>query len=288
MKFSSWDFPEQERSSISPPFLKFELIMMKGTTSIYLATLLFLTIACSFSAPTSLAQQMIFRSSDDGSMAIMAIPGGMLIVEGQEEARVRRSMAPAQSGTEIIDIKEGDLIIFLDGTRITAANQLNELYEKVEIGTEVKLGIQRGENKMIRAFKKPELQENYTSTEGNGARVMSFTTDGPANGDLLRDLENPGMWPAGFFVGEKDGEVIVASIIPLPNKAEALSGIKEGDVIVSLDGTAITSVKQLNKAYEEILVSDDVTLEIKHQGNTEKLMFKKPEPPQMRMQFRSN
>ncbi len=169
-----------EHYNANHQFLNSELIMTKVTTSIYLATLLFLFFTCSFSASTSLAQQMVFRSSDDGSMAIMAIPGGMLIVEGQEEARVRRSMAPAQSGTEGIDVKEGDLIIFLNGTRITSTNQLNALYEKVEIGTEVKLGIQRGENKMIRAFKKPELQENYSSTDGNGARVMSFSTGGPA------------------------------------------------------------------------------------------------------------
>ncbi len=141
---------------------------------------------------------------------------------------------------------------------------------------------------MIRAFKKPELQENYSSTDGNGARVMSFSTGGPANGDLMRDLENPGMWPAGFLVGEKEGEVIVAGVIPLPNKAEALSDIKEGDVIVSLDGTAITSVAQLNKAYEEVSIGDDVTLEVKNEGDTKKVMFKKPEPPQMRMQIRNN
>lgn len=221
-------------------------------------------------------------------MAIMAIPGGMLIVEGEEEARVRRSMAPAQPGNQNIDVKEGDLIIFLNGTRITSTRQLNELYEEIEIGAEIKLGIQRGGNKMIRSFDKPELQDNYSSSDGSGGRVMSFSTTGSPGSGLMSDLENPGMWPAGFLVGEKDGAVIIGNSIPLPNKAEALSDIKEGDVIVSLDGTAITNVKQLNTVYEEIMVGDDVTLEIRNDEGTQKVMFKKPEPPQMRMQVRTN
>lgn len=262
--------------------------MRKATTSPFLTLILLLFTANLLTPSPGQAQQMVFQSADDGSMAIMAIPGGMIIVEGQEEARVRRSIIPGQSGAEKVDIQEGDLIIFFNGTRIKSTNQLNELYEKIEIGAEIKLGIQRGENKAIRSFEKPELQDNYSSSDGSGSRVMSFSTTGSPGGELMASLENPGMWPAGFLVGEKDGEVVIGGLIPFPNKAAALSDIKEGDVIASLDGTAVTSVSQLNKTYENIPVGDDVTLEVRNEAGTEKVMFKKPEPPQMRMQVRTN
>ena len=76
--------------------------------------------------------------------------------------------------------------------------------------------------------------------------------------------------------------------MPLPDKAEALAAIEAGDIIRSINDTKITSVEQLNSTYEAIEVGDDVTVEIESGGATKTLMFKKPEPPQMRMQIRTN
>ena len=250
----------------------------------YTSLLLFNSfLLASFVSVPVFSQQMVFESDEDGNMAMLAIPGGLLIVQG-EEARVERRIVPSATD-ETPDIQEGDQIIFLNGTRIETTSHLRELFEPIEVGAEVKVGIQRGENKMIRAFAKAEMQNSYSSNEGG--RVMRFEMGGPEGG-AMEGLENRGMWPAGFIVGEKDGQVIVGGSMPLPNKAEALADVKAGDTIVSLNGTEITSVEQLNSEYESIAVGDDVTVEVKNEDGTEKLLFKKPEPPQMRMQVRRN
>ena len=229
-------------------------------------------------------QEMIFRNAEDGSVAMLSIPGGMLLVEGNDAARVSRRIVPT-AGNETPDIQEGDLIIFVDGQRIASTDQLRTLYDEIAIDAEVKLGIQRGENKMIRSFIKPETQSSYS--DDSGGRVMRFEMAGP-EGMNMAGLENQGLWPAGFIVGEKDGEVVVGGSIPLPNKAEALSGVESGYIIVSLNGTAITSVESLNATYDALQVGDDVTLEVRSDSGVEQLMFKKPEPPRMRMNVRSN
>ena len=104
----------------------------------------------------------------------------------------------------------------------------------------------------------------------------------------MTGMENMNLWPAGFMVGEKDGNVVIGGSMPIPNKAEALSTLKEGDIISSLDGSPIESVDQLLTAYKEIAGGDDVTIEDKRADESGKIMFKKPDPPQMRMRIERN
>ncbi len=229
------------------------------------------------------AQEMVFRSSEDGSLAMLPIPGGLLILEGEDEARVMDRIVNEESD-ETPDIKQGDLIIFLDGERISSAEQFNTMFESIAVGDEVKLGIQRGEDKMIRTFTKQEMQQNYSGN--NGGVVRSFQFSGP--GGPGEDLPNANLWPAGFMVGERGNQVVIGASLPLPNKAEALEALKQGDAILNLNGTSIKTVDELLAGYEAITVGDDVTLEYEHDGETHKVLFKKPEPPRMRMQIERN
>lgn len=229
------------------------------------------------------AQEMVFRSSDDGSIAMLPIPGGLLIIEGESEARVMDRMVP-ESNDDTPDIQQGDLIIFLDGERIASAEQFSKLLERIDVGEEIKLGIQRGESKMIRSFNRTEMQHAYSSNEGG--QVRSFQFSGPGGGGL--DLPNANLWPAGFMVGEKGNQVVIGDVIPLPNKAEALEELKQNDAIVSLNDTPINTVDELLSGYEAIEVGDDVTLEYERNGERRQVLFKKPEPPRMRMQIERN
>jgi hypothetical protein len=51
-----------------------------------------------------------------------------------------------------VDLKEGDLILFANGKKVETINELKEIYEGTEPGKEVKLGIQRGDNRSIVSF----------------------------------------------------------------------------------------------------------------------------------------
>ena len=230
------------------------------------------------------AQEVVIESADGRSMGMMAIPGGLIILEGEEGALVRRRIV-ASATDETPDIQENDRIIFLDGTRISSVNQFNNLYHGIAVGDEVKVGIQRGEAKMIRSFIKQEMQDSYSSNSDGATMQFQFSTSGSGG---VADLENRSMWPAGFLVGERDGKVVVGTSLPLPNKPESLAAIKTDDVIISLNDTLIKSASQLLAAYEKINVGDDVTVTYQQAGETQKAMFKKQEPPQMRMEVRSN
>ncbi len=259
--------------------------MYKATKCNVAALFAAVTILLAMAVPAT-GQQMVFQSSDNEPMTMLAIPGGMVLVGGFDEARIARRIVPSSAATETPDLQEGDRIIFLNGARINSAEQLETLYEEIDVDAEVKLGIQRGEEKMIRAYNKPEPQRSYASD--NGGRVMRFEVGGPGGGGDMQGLANRNLWPAGFLVGEKDGNVVIASSMPIPGKAEALSALSEGDQISRLDGADIRTVEQLLAAYEEIVVGDDVTIEYKFGNDIGKIMFKKPEPPRMRMRIQQN
>ena len=100
---------------------------------------------------------------------------------------------------------------------------------------------------------------------------------------MMRGLKNRGLWPAGFIVGENEGEVVVGLSMPIPNKAQQLEEIKSGDVIVALNGNNVTSVAQLNEIYAAIDVGSEVKVELRREDDTETLTFEKPKAPKMKM-----
>lgn len=234
------------------------------------------------SPTTSHAQELVFQTSSDGEVALMEMPGGLLVVEGTTEARVVRRVASPDGHAETPDIQEEDLIIYFDGTPIKSAEQLKTLYEEAPEDKEIKLGIQRGDQKMIRTFVKKQMHGDFESEDG-GVMVRNFEFNSDGSG--MAALDNQNLWPAGFMVGEKNNEVIVVDALPLPNKAEALQPIQQGDAILMLNGTAVKTVDDLLAGYEAIATGDEVTLTYRQDDQKHEISFEKPEPPRMRMQI---
>lgn len=230
------------------------------------------------------AQELVFQTSSDGDVALMEMPGGLLIVEGTSEARVVRRVAGPDGHAETPDIQEEDLIIYFDGTPIASAEQLNTLYEKAPEDKEIKLGIQRGDKKMIRTFVKQRRHGDFESGDG-GVMVRNFEFNSDDGGRAA--LDNQNLWPAGFMVGEQNNEVIVVDALPLPNKAEALQTIQQGDAILMLNGTAVKTVDGLLAGYEAIATGDEVTLTYRQNDQKHEINFEKPEPPRMRLQIQT-
>jgi S1-C subfamily serine protease len=259
-------------------------------TATRFSTLLFLVLltAAALGRPAE-AQRMVFRPDGDGGGGqMMAVPGGFVMLEGEDQARVARMMQMPGQSDEEVDLDEGDLILFLNGARITSAEQLVELYEAVEVEAEVKLGIQRGEEKMIRTFAKPEQQMQVTP---GGGGAFTFSSGGapdlsPEEAERIQNLRNRGPWGVGFLVGEEDGSVVVAMPIPVPDQDAELGKIAPGDVITRVNGTKIASVAQLNEVYDALEVGAEVEVEYEGAGGTQTVRFKKPQAP--RMEIRVN
>ncbi|MEZ4701892.1 MAG: hypothetical protein R2834_16285 [Rhodothermales bacterium] len=251
--------------------------MKLGTARAFLSLLLIAAAGLG----TARAQAFSFTTDDENALAMMQIPGGIVVVTGSDQVKIEKVvMPPDHNAGDAVDLKEGDLILYVNGERVGNAVELSTLLDRIDTGKEVKLGVQRGEQKMIRSFAKPEPQ---TSFGGQGIR-MEFNSEG---GEGVPGLENIGVWPAGFIVGERNGEVVVDRALPIPGKAPELADIASGDVIVSVNAKYVTTVADLNAAYEAIAVGGSVKMEIEQKGIGKVLIFEKPQAPEMKMQIRT-
>jgi S1-C subfamily serine protease len=240
-------------------------------------------LLCLLVAPAAAAQEFVFEG-DPNSITMMQIPGGIAIVSGETNPAVERVIEPpGDRRNDAVDLLKGDRILYLNGTKIGSAGELADAYEAVAVGAEVKLGIQRGEDKMIRSFVKPEPRASFSSDDGS-FRMEIRNEEGPG----IPGLTNLAPWPAGFVVGENEGRVVVDRALPFPDKAPELSAIQSGDALVSLDGRPIRSVADLNERYEAIAVGADVKLEYQRKGVSATLSFIKRTAPRMKMQIRTN
>lgn len=109
----------------------------------------------------------------------------------------------------------------------------------------------------------------YPSVDAS-AQVPDFS--GREVTDLPR-MENTDLWLSAF-VGEVNGGVLVAKIMtpmtPVP--------LQEGDVIVELNESPISTVKQLQRTFESIGEGESVAFLVKRDGEERVLTYTQPDP----------
>ena len=216
----------------------------------------------------------------------MAIPGGMLMLDEEDgQVIIRRKIEMPGGDRGTVDMIEGDAIIYFEGIRIESLDQLTELYESADVDAEVRLGIERGSDRMIRSFIKPEADVQFSS--GNGQTTGMQIRMLPGEGEGLEGLSNEAPWSAGFVIGEIDGDVVVAVSIPMIDKEGDLAEITSGDGLVSLNDQKVTSVTQFNELYESLEVGIEITLVIQREGQENTLSFNKPAERGMMFRMRN-
>jgi PDZ domain-containing secreted protein len=60
---------------------------------------------------------------------------------------------------EDIDIQGGDIIKMMNGKRVKTTDAIKKIYEELEIGDEIKLGVKREDEMFIVTFKKADPAE---------------------------------------------------------------------------------------------------------------------------------
>lgn len=93
---------------------------------------------------------------------VMIIPevGGIIKVDGKE-LRVDR-VRPAEARTEAyrgVDLREGDQVLLVNGKRVKTIAALREAYDGAATGSEIKVGLQRGEELLSIAFPKADPKD---------------------------------------------------------------------------------------------------------------------------------
>ena len=164
-------------------------------------------------------------------------------------------------GYEKTEVKEGDVILMVNGKRPDGLSGLKELYANAPVGSTMKIGIKRNDEMLIASFTKADPKDMPKM------RIMISHGDG---GDFL------GIPQIGLRFTSKDGDVIVKEVLPNAGKALPDAHVKEGDIITKMNGLTITSFKRFESAYEKIPVGDRVELVAGRAGTSQTITFLKP------------
>lgn len=229
-------------------------------------------------APQKSVQRIVIGGGD-----VFMIPELAAAVVDDSGSVIVRVMPPADrlpKGMQKLDIKAGDEILMINGKRVKNSSELKELYEAVEVGEEVSLGLKRGGSMHIASFKKAD-------PETLPKRQMMIQTGGPGDHPTaaprkVQVIKMPGtgeveiLGGARLIVAEKDGGLIVVGTLPEAESLYKVDTVKDGDIIVSVQGKPIVKARDFTVTYDAIKVGERVALVLSRDGKTIKVSFDKP------------
>ena len=166
----------------------------------------------------------------------------------------------AGSPAEKAGIKNGDVITKVDGTEIKDDRYLQLLISRLMPGTEVKITYLRDDKSTTTTAKLGTMTDKLLAGDdraigGSGEGVLNDVSIGELTPEVRQQLRVP---------RRIDG-VVVTGVEPGGTAARA--GLREGDIIISLDRRTATTVEDAVKLSEEIK-GPKVLVQIWRQGGT--------------------
>jgi membrane-associated protease RseP (regulator of RpoE activity) len=186
-----------------------------------------------------------------------------VVLENEEDANglkvkdVQKGSVADKAGVQV-----GDVIINVEGNKITSAKELRRILRATEYGRNGQIQVLRNGNVVFLNFtlEKSELEnqlgENFShfefatplipefNLENGGPRFMFFN-----RGRLGAEVQNLTPQLSEFFGVERGQGLLVAQVAE--NSAAAKAGLKAGDVILAVNGAPIKNrqelVRELNK-----------------------------------------
>lgn len=211
--------------------------------------------------------QTILTSRDDTVSVLMVLP---------------KKLRP--EGYADVTLMENDKILMVNAKRVKTVQQFEEIYNGLEIGQTLKMGIQRNGQLLIESFSKidpekmPKGQNIMVQSENSGGAhaqdgmvFKGVVTDDSASEDDLRPW-----FGTGLMLGLEGDKVTVMQKMAGMKGALSQFDIKEGDEIKSLNGKKVESLDKFLAAYEEMEIGSQVELEYARSGKQMKVTFQKP------------
>ena len=240
------------------------------------------------------ANAQVFISRTDSSMdKIIGQPFtlgevGAVVVDNGKEIKVLHAMPVDMrpKAYKDIDLKDGDVVLMCNGKRLKTLKELEEAYNATAVGADFKMGVKRGDERMIVAFAKadpkdlPKMQMTMSTGDGpmsaGGANVRRMVVGGQNTGDVAP------LMGLGIIVGKKDEVFKIVGV--MPNAAKGVD-LKVDDIVESLNGEKISSTQQLAEMYEKLAVGAKLELKYKRDGKPMQASLTKPEAPQGRVRI---
>ncbi len=164
-------------------------------------------------------------------------------------------------------LKQGDIIVSIDGTKLTGSDQLSEMIRKYQKGDQVKMKVLRkGKELTLTAAIGVRDDDDAVTMMGKGKspkaykKSLSYFYDKSSfsNSYIGINLESLNA-QLGEYFGVKDGEgALVTEVID--DSPARKAGLKAGDVIVSIDSEPVKSPSDIQKAIRKKDKGDKVTI----------------------------
>jgi len=235
----------------------------------------------------SLNAQVIIKKLGAGEGEIFFLNELSVIISEKDGTIIVEHAMPTDQRPENyrdIDFKQGDEILMVNADRVKLVKDLEKIYNELEVGETMKLGVRRREEMFIVSFNKmdPEklpkrklmIRKGVPGGDevGEERKISSYQIKIDNTDGKMKFLMG-----TGLILKEKENQVKIDKVIP--EMVEELGEVdaKEGDILVALNGEKIKSLAQFTKIYDEIKVGDEVqfvTIRAKKEINVK---FKKPE-----------
>ena len=254
-------------------------------------------LICSLCATNATAQGQVLKTveSDNqgGTMMTFSAENSMLIpgltaMISSTDSKLEVDFIPPgdqrDPAYKDVDIRQGDILMMLNGKRLKSIAQLRKLYERLEVGAEIKVGLKRGKDMVIVAFPKADdsqmggqvVQMTHDVTEGQEGtpgqiitKTMSF--GGPDDGQGVLPLVG-----LGVLLADGEDNLKVMQKLQIQGMKVTETDLQPEDIILSINDQAVKSGKQFNPIYEAIPEGSKVTLKIQRGEETLNIVFDKP------------
>lgn len=190
--------------------------------------------------------------------------GGLVVADGKNLI-VRFVSPPAnrKAPYKEVDLREGDVLLMVNGKRVKSVNELKAAYGAIAVGAEVKVGLERGKEMLIVAFPKADPKDL--------PQMKIMVQRGPGDGTEI--------FPAvGVSMAQKGKKVVVQEVLPIETSVVRTLDVKAGDVILSLNGWTVTSLKEYTEKFDAIAVGAPVEWKTEREGRKLTISFLRPKP----------
>ena len=224
-------------------------------------------------AQAQVVKTMTFNS-EDGEIFMLPEVGG-IIVESDDGPKVEMVLPSDQrpENYKAVDIQAGDIIKMFNGKSMKTVALIKETYEALGIGDQLKFGIRRDKSVLMIKFIKMDPKDARGRMM---VKTISMSDDGETDniiaGNIITDLID-----LGLLLEKKDGIIFVADVITEVSTAFKGTQPENGDQLIKIQSSKISSPKELTQIYDKIKAGEKVDLTVLRSGEEVILTFEKPE-----------
>ncbi len=229
-----------------------------------------------FAAEEKKPQMRMFNPGElvllDEVGAIIVARDGSLIIEIINPAEHR------QEAYKAVDLRKDDVILMLNGKKVTSLDELERGYQGFPVGGELKFGVKRGKDMVVVAFTKGDPKafrgdfNEMSMGDSTGGRTMTVVRkSGDAGGDEVLPA-------VGLILKSTKTGVTIAGTLPHVGDVFATNTPKASDRIVSIQDKPVKSMADFLNVFDNLTNGDKVTMTIERDGKSLTTSFIKPKP----------